>query len=1282
MSSSADSNAGMPKGILVLGMHRSGTSALTRVLNLLGAQLSSTLWEANEANRRGFWEDPRIFGIHDELLRALGRNWDDLRALPEHWMDSAAASSARERLVDLLRAEFSQSRLWVVKDPRICRLLPLWKRIFEQLDVRMHCVLALRHPDEVARSLKSRNDHALARSRLAWLEHTAESVLGSRGFPRAVVSYDQLMTDWEAAMRRVSAELELPWPVQLEDVRPQVNEFLSPGERHHQVPWMPEEGSRELIDRLFVGMLRASEGQGWELAEEAARSYVGSRHAFLDALNSEQEAFEMQQQQWMCERQALTEAFEGKLQACRQALGEELAAQVAATVAREVEARLAAQADTVRSQLEEFLDSHTTAMATTLEQMSAKMESLRAAIDAVRPAQAEMAALQESRRRLEEEVRALRSSSSWRLTAPLRLAASMLRRPRTAMRRAGFLVRLTLTSVRQNGLLKTAAKIVAAPRKYGFKALLAGIPDAGVGQIVAAADETRMVLPEALPALDRLDLRVLMIAELGLPQCRQYRVVQKQQMLEKLGIDSTVVSWTDVAKCRSLLQTHSVVIFYRVPGFPDQLQLMREAKALGLATFWEVDDIIFDEQKYRANTNLRHLDEKTHKGILFGIPLYRAALLECGAGIASTRGVAEAMREAGVSTVFVVENALDGAALRVAAGIRREKADDGLVRIVYGSGSRAHDADFRVAARAIRRVLRARPNARLTVMGELNLPAAEYAGVMQQVERLPTCDYETYLRRLAACDIAIAPLEDTSFNDAKSNIKFLEASIVHLPSVCSPRAAFRSAIEDGVSGYLADDGQAWEKALLSLVDDAALRESMAQRAYQHVMAHYTLPRLAAEQLEPVFRAYRDRRRPKLRVLGVNIFFAPRSFGGATIVAEEMMKRINRREDVEYAMFTTVSTDRAPPYELVRYGAAAGDVFAMGLPHEGAPAYAYANPHSIHPFLEALHAYRPDIVHLHSVQGIGARIAEVCIRERIPFAVTLHDAWWICERQFMVNAGGHYCYQRKIDLDICAACVPDRKANRTRQALLRDILRSAVRLFSPSEFFRQLYLDNGFDPARVLVNKNGIVPPRRAIRRPSLHGRPLRMGFVGGEGPIKGAPLIRKALRSLPYTHYELQLVDNELNLGRRSVDPATWDIPGQLKVVPAYTQDSIDDFFEGIDVLLFPTQWKESFGLTVREALVRDVWVIATDAGGVVEDIVSGENGDVIPFGDDGTQLALAIGRLLEDPTRLEGHRNPHADRIRFFDEQAEEICRYFFDIVAERQTEAAAGLTLADPAA
>lgn len=857
------------------------------------------------------------------------------------------------------------------------------------------------------------------------------------------------------------------------------------------------------------------------------------------------------------------------------------------------------------------------------------------------------------------EVEALKRSHSWTITAPLRASFTVARRCRHLLKQVRFLSGVLRRKIANEGLAETSRKVFrAAADPFDMLHRVFGKP----------SGELRPVYPlgPALPAPTRLRQRVLLIAELSLPQCLKYRVIQKRLMIESLGIECTVVNWNEVASARSLLQTHTIAIFYRVPAYPSILKTIEVARQLGIPSYWEVDDLIFDLEHYRNNSNLENIDKKTRHAILKGVPLYREAMLACDGAIASTRPLADAMVAAGAKSVHVIENALDVDTSRIARQINSVPVrDDGLIRIVYGSGSAAHDSDFRVAAPAIIKVLKARYHVRLAIIGSLKLPP-EFDEVSSQVERLPPSDYETYLKRLSRCHVNIAPLEPTIFNDAKSNIKYLEAAILHIPSVCSPTAEYLTTIQQGETGFLASSTDDWEVMLTQLVDSADLRKAMGDRAYEHVQAHYTPSIVATEQVEPLLAPHRRFSPKPLRILGVNIFFEPRSFGGATIVAEQVARRVNGSGDAEYAVVTSLPVTDVHAYKLVRYQSSSAEVFAIGLPSESDPSLDFDNPYPVGSFRQILRAWLPDVVHIHSIQGIGVQVAEACKLEGIPFVVTLHDAWWICARQFMVTGEGKYCYQRKIDINICASCVPRPTLNPYRQHRLREVLSEAALLMSPSEFFRGIYVDNGFDPERVVVNKNGIVKPRRAPQRTPPSQRPLRFGFVGGEGPIKGGDLIKKALRALPeFTNYELCVVDNELNLGRRSIFESAWAVPGTLKIVPAYTQDTIDDFFGAIDILLFPTQWKESFGLSVREALIRDCWVIATDAGGVIEDIVPGENGDVISLQDDGSELQRVIEGFLANPGRLDGYRNPHANLICLFEDQAAELRKYMAVVAA-----------------
>jgi O-antigen biosynthesis protein len=140
-----------------------------------------------------------------------------------------------------------------------------------------------------------------------------------------------------------------------------------------------------------------------------------------------------------------------------------------------------------------------------------------------------------------------------------------------------------------------------------------------------------------------------------------------------------------------------------------------------------------------------------------------------------------------------------------------------------------------------------------------------------------------------------------------------------------------------------------------------------------------------------------------------------------------------------------------------------------------------------------------------------------------------------------------------------------------------------------------------------------------------------------------------------------------LNLGFASYNQQ--DLAGipNAEIVPAYTQSNIDGFFASIDVLLFPTQWKESFGLTVREALARNVWVIATDAGGVIEDIKPGQNGCIVAFGDTGEGLKQAVIDTIKHFERIKPGEEISlgAKQITFFDDQAAELAGILKQVVA-----------------
>jgi glycosyltransferase involved in cell wall biosynthesis len=850
----------------------------------------------------------------------------------------------------------------------------------------------------------------------------------------------------------------------------------------------------------------------------------------------------------------------------------------------------------------------------------------------------------------DEHIAIINYSTSWRMTKPLRLVADQLKR---AIRSVKLVVP---TIQRAGGVQNTLRKALRIYQNEGIHGIKRSLRQVEMSKVRHNSQPIDPVFLQKVnqQAAQCFVPRVLIIAEMSIPQCLKYRVQQKSEMFAALGVGCSIVRWNDTQACIDALQTHSLVIFYRVPAYAAVVSIIQEARRLRLPIWWEVDDFIFDKEVLANSKTLAALDKNVFDPLIEGAGLYRQAMLLCDAGIASTTGLADAMQRAGVPAVWVIENALDQATLDVAATVCREYPlqQTDCVRIVYGSGTNTHNIDFAEAAPALLAILSKFPQVRFRLIGTLALPEG-FARYANQVEIIPFCDYAAYLGYMAECDISIAPLENYVFNDSKSNIKYLEASIVKLPSVCSPRAAFTQVMLHGENGFLCETPEEWEVALTQLVTDAAKRVQVGAAAYATVMQRYSPNSIATQQVAPLLDAYK-RNPAKLRILSVNCYYYPRSFGGATIVAEAVNQWINEQSDCDVHVFTTVPASVTPPYTLRRYEAQGINVYGVGIPDILDAKTQFDNPHMVAAFADVLAVVQPDIVHFHSIQTIGVAVVDLCIQQDIHYAVTLHDAWWLCGRQFMINQQGKYCEQETIDRNVCARCVDNQHLNRYRDERLRHVLHNAALLLSPSHFFADFYKVNGF--ATVQVNKNGIVKPHNTarIRREGA----LRFGYVGGNTEIKGFHLIKKVFAELGHVNVKLVLVDNAVNLGFTSYHPQ--DLAGipNVEVVPAYTQHNIDAFFSSIDVLLFPTQWKESFGLSVREALARNVWVIATDAGGVVEDICVGENGYIIPFADKDDGLQQAVLNTLEYFERIPFGEaiTLNATNIRFFAEQAEEL--------------------------
>jgi hypothetical protein len=198
------------RAIMVLGMHRNGTSVLTRGLNALGVHLGTDFLEANYANPTGYWENRVIVDINDRVLESLGMTWNSISIIRNgEWKDPALESLSREA-AEYLKGHFSNHSLWGFKDPRAFRLLPFWRSIFHSLEVNDSYLVVIRNPLSVADSLRKRDGMTVVDSCLLWLLYMVPNLKRIRGRPFVVVDYDLLMDDPRKQLERIGKHLDIP----------------------------------------------------------------------------------------------------------------------------------------------------------------------------------------------------------------------------------------------------------------------------------------------------------------------------------------------------------------------------------------------------------------------------------------------------------------------------------------------------------------------------------------------------------------------------------------------------------------------------------------------------------------------------------------------------------------------------------------------------------------------------------------------------------------------------------------------------------------------------------------------------------------------------------------------------------------------------------------------------------------------------------------------------------------------------------------------------------------
>ena len=321
-----------------------------------------------------------------------------------------------------------------------------------------------------------------------------------------------------------------------------------------------------------------------------------------------------------------------------------------------------------------------------------------------------------------------------------------------------------------------------------------------------------------------------------IPQCTRYRVLNKAEQLRKHGFEVKVVNLSEFELTQA--QNASHIIIYRSPISPELLRLCHLAKDYGKPIFFDIDDLVFDTlytDQLSYTKGLPHHEKENYDA---NVRNYGYMLENCDGAITSTNQLQKELKKY-QSKVLLNRNLASDELISISSQFLKDYSQvSDVVKIGYFSGSISHNENFELIKPAIKQLLKKYSNVQLHIVGILDIPK-DMKPFENQIVTHDYVDWDKLPVLISEVDINLAPLVDSIFNRAKSEIKWIEAALVKVPTVASKIGAFSDMVIDGETGLLATDDQ-WFDKLEALVLSPELRQNLAESAYRAVLENCTL----------------------------------------------------------------------------------------------------------------------------------------------------------------------------------------------------------------------------------------------------------------------------------------------------------------------------------------------------------------------------------------------------------------------------------------------------------
>ncbi len=233
MSNEAGMAKHMGNIVIVLGMHRSGTSAFTGALKIAGFDLGRDIMQANEYNVKGYFENNKIVELNDKILGYFNASWDSMFFLPEKWEEDERLKQCKLDAIQIINSEFDRESNIAIKDPRFGILLPFWKSVFETLKIEPSYCIVLRSPIEISLSLENRDHFSIQKSHILWTNYLMAIELSTRAEKRIFIDFPDFLESPIETLKRHRKYFKLNDSFPLPEMETEIEEFVSPKLRHH-----------------------------------------------------------------------------------------------------------------------------------------------------------------------------------------------------------------------------------------------------------------------------------------------------------------------------------------------------------------------------------------------------------------------------------------------------------------------------------------------------------------------------------------------------------------------------------------------------------------------------------------------------------------------------------------------------------------------------------------------------------------------------------------------------------------------------------------------------------------------------------------------------------------------------------------------------------------------------------------------------------------------------------------------------------------------------------------